>query len=86
MIEITDIIKKKYEINNIKHVCINDIQLLEFIINPYVRVEILKFKNYYILRISIINNSSPGNNILIRLEYNSLDKFKNDLENFRFIF
>ena len=87
MIEIIDIIKKKYEINNAKHICIDDIQLLEFEFNTYVSVNIFKINGEYTLLLSTFNNNAfPKNNIIIRLHYKLLEELKNDLENFRFTF
>ena len=87
MIEIIEIIKRKYEINNAKHICIDDIELLEFELNTYVNVNIFKINGGYTLLLSTFNNNAfPKNNITIRLHYKSLEELKNDLTNFQFIF
>ena len=87
MKEIMDIVKRKYEINNAKYICIDDIELLEFELNAYVNVNIFKINGEYTLLLSTFNNNAfPKNNITIRLHYKLLEDLKNDLENFRFTF
>ena len=86
MKEIIEVIKNKYNINDINHLYINnDIQLIEFNINVYVDVKILKNKDHYIILLSMLNsNVYPTKNISIYLEYKTYDKLLYDLEYFNF--
>lgn len=88
MKKIIEIIKTKYNIKDINHLNINDLELLEFNINVYAEIKILKFKfkDEYNIILTILNsNLYPAENITINLEY-TYDKLLNDLENFHFRF
>lgn len=88
MKKIIEIIKTKYNIKDINHLNINNLELLEFNINVYAEIKILKFKfkDEYNIILTILNsNLYPAENITINLEY-TYDKLLNDLENFHFRF
>ena len=89
MLEIIDIIKNKYNINNINHIYLNDnLELIEFNINAYASVKIFKIKeDDYILLISITNsNLYPTKNVTINIRYNLYEKLKYDLKCFEFFY
>lgn len=86
MKEIINILKEKYNVDDINHVYIKiNIQLLEFKLNAFNSVKIYKIDDNYNLIISIINsNSFPTKNININLKYNSYEKLIIDLGCFYF--
>lgn len=89
MLEIIDIIKSKYNVNNINHIYINNnLELIEFNINAYANAKIFKIKeDDYILLISIINsNLYPTKDVTINIRYNLYEKLKYDLESFQFFY
>lgn len=89
MIEIIEIIKTKYNVNDINHYCINDLEWTEFNFNMYVDIKILKFKfkDAYNIILTILNSDLfPTKNITINLEYKSYDKLLKDLESLHFRF
>ena len=89
MLEIKKVIKEKYNINDINHLYINDLEMIEFNINAYVNIKILKFKfkdEYNIILTTSNSNLYPAKNITINLEYKSKDKLLNDLKDFHFRF
>jgi len=89
MKEIINIIKEKYNIKVINHFYINDLEMIEFNINVYADVKILKFnfKNEYNVILTLLNsNLYPTENITINLEYTTYNKLLNDLKDFHFRF
>lgn len=88
MKKIIEVIKTKYNIKDVNYLNINNLELLEFNINVYAEIKILKFKfkDEYNIVLTILNsNLYPAENITINLEY-TYDKLLNDLENFHFRF
>lgn len=89
MKEIIEVIKNKYNIKDYNHIYINDLELIEFNINVYAEVKILKFnfKNEYNVILTLLNsNLYPTENITINLEYKSCDTLIKDLKDFHFRF